>query len=34
MRIILFYELDALYVFDANIASPYEISKFIWILIW
>ena len=30
----LFYELDVLYIFDINIVCPYEICKFIWILIW
>ena len=31
---ILFYESDVLYIFDYNIVCPYEICKFIWILIW
>ena len=33
-RNILFYELDVLYIFDINIVCPYEICKFIYILIW
>ena len=33
-QVILFYELDVLYIFDINIVWPNEICKFIWILVW
>ena len=28
---ILFYELEVLYIFDINMASPYEIHEFIYL---